>query len=102
MSISTFLSFIIFLLLALSFALCFVRYIRCNRERTINRISNNNLTINNDISISDNYLFGETKHDNINIIPNSIEAPPINHIPIVTGEKVDNILNGITVITVEN
>ena len=102
MTISTFLSFIIFLLLALSFTLCLVRCISCNRERTINQISNNNLTRNNTMSISDNYLFGETKHDNINIIPNHREAPPIIHMPIVTGEKVNNIHNGIPVISIEN
>ena len=99
MNISTFLSFIIFILLALSFTLCLVRCINCNRNRTINEISNNNSNRRN-ISISDNYLFGETKNNNIR--QSLREAPPINHIPIANGEKVDTIHNGIPIILAEN
>lgn len=55
----------------------------------INRISGTNTTTTN-ISTSNSYLF-----DN-----NNRQVPPINHIPIVTGEKVDSERNGITVITV--
>ena len=78
-----------------------MKCIRCNIQQDIDQriIYNRNR---NNTSISDNYLFGETKIHNNHITENSRNVPPINHIPVVTGEKVDNIRNGITVITVEN
>lgn len=58
----------------------------------INRISGTNTNTNTtttNISTSNSYLFD-----------NNRQVPPINHMPIVTGEKVDSERNGITVITV--
>lgn len=101
MTISTFLTLIIFFIMALSLTLCFITCIRCNIQQRMNQLIINNRNRNNR-SISDNYLYDETKNNNIRVIENDRAVPPINHMPIVTGEKVDNIHNGITVITVEN
>ena len=101
MTISTFLTLIIFFILALSLTLCFITCIRCNIQQRMNQIIINNRNRNNR-SISDNYLYDETKNNNIRVIENNRSVPPINHMPIVTGEKVDNIPNGIPIITVEN